>query len=70
MNGSRKSERMMKSTATYVDQLLENHSKIQVIRIDLGYTKEHASKASLEEINQDMKHMLNNRRTKPSVSRT
>lgn len=67
MNGSRKSERMMKSTATYVDQLLENHSKIQVIRIDLGYTKEHASKASLEEINQDMKHMLNNRRTKPSV---
>lgn len=67
MNETRNRKRMVESTATYIDQLLENHSKIQVIRIDLSYTKEHAQKASLEDINQDLKHMLNNQRTKPSV---
>lgn len=67
MSTSRNSKRMVESTTTYLDQLLENHSKIQVVRLDLGYTKEHASQASLEEINQDLKHLLNNRRTKPTV---
>jgi len=67
MDESRNNKHMIKSTATYIDQLLENHSKIQVIRLDLSYTKEHAREASLEEINQDLKHLLNNRRTKPSI---
>lgn len=67
MKKSRSSQRMAESTSTYIDQLLDKHSKIQVIRLDLSYTKEHASKASLEEINQDLKHLLNNRRTKPSI---
>ena len=67
MNESANNKHMAKSTSTYIDQLLENHSKIQVIRLDLSYRKEHASKASLEEINQDLKHLLNNRRTKPSI---
>ncbi len=67
MDESRNSKHMIKSTATYIDQLLENHSKIQVIRLDLSYTKEHAREASLEDINQDLKHLLNNRRTKPSI---
>lgn len=67
MNESRNSKRMVESTTTYIDELLENHSKIQVIRLDLSYTKEHAKEASLEKINQDLKHLLNNRRTKPSV---
>lgn len=67
MNKSRNSQRMLESTTTYIDQLLENHSKIQVIRLDLAYTKEHAREASLEDINHDLKHLLNNRRTKPSV---
>lgn len=67
MNESTNNKHMVKSTSTYIDQLLENHSKIQVIRLDLSYTKEHAREASLEEINQDLKHLLNNRRTKPSI---
>lgn len=67
MDSSRNSKHMVKSTSTYIDQLLENHSKIQVIRLDLSYTKEHAREASLEDINQDLKHLLNNRRTKPSI---
>ena len=67
MNESTNNKHMAKSTSTYIDHLLENHSKIQVIRLDLSYRKEHARKASLEEINQDFTHLLNNRRTKPSI---
>ena len=67
MNKSRNSQRMVESTTTYIDDLFDIHSKMQFIRLDLSYTKEHASKASLEEINQDLSHLLNNRRTKPSV---
>ncbi len=67
MKDTKNNKNMVDSTTTYIDQLLENHSKIQVIRLDLSYTKEHAREASLEEINQDLKHLLNNRRTKPSI---
>ena len=67
MNESRNSQRMAESTSAYIDQLLDIYSKIQVIRLDLSYQKEHAREASLEEINQDLKHLFNNRRTKPSV---
>lgn len=35
--------------------------------MDLGYKKEHARKASLADLNQDFEHLLNNRRTKPTV---
>ena len=67
MNESRNSQRMTVSTTTYIDDLLDIYSKIQVVRVDLGYTKKHAREATLEEINQDLTHLLNNRRTKPSV---
>lgn len=67
MNESRNSERMVESTTTYIDDLFDIYSKMQFIRLDLSYTKEHASNASLEDINQDLTHLLNNRRTKPSV---
>lgn len=69
MKKFRNSQRMLESTCNYIDQLFENHSKIQVIRVDLGYTKEHAREASLEVINKDLTHLLNNRRSKPSVFR-
>ena len=67
MSNSRNSKRMMESTATYIDDLFDIYSKMDFIRLDLSYTKEHARKASLEEINQDLTHLLNNRRTKPSI---
>lgn len=67
MSESRNSQRMVESTATYIDDLFDIHSKMQFIRLDLGYQKEHAREASLEEINQDLTHLLNNRRTKPSI---
>ena len=67
MSESRNSQRMVESTTTYIDDLFDIHSKMQFIRLDLGYQKEHAREASLEDINQDLKHLLNNRRTKPSI---
>ena len=67
MNESRNSQRMMESTATYIDDLFDIYSKMDFIRLDLSYTKEHAREASLEDINQDLTHLLNNRRTKPSI---
>ena len=67
MSKSTMSERMTKSTSKYLDQMFDHTSKIQVIRLDLGYKKEHARKASIEDIRKDFTHLLNNRRTKPSV---
>ncbi|WP_374401533.1 inovirus-type Gp2 protein [Niveibacterium sp.] len=67
MNESRNSQRMAESTTTYIDDLFDIYSKMQFIRLDLAYTKEYAKDASLEDINQDLTHLLNNRRTKPSL---
>lgn len=67
MNESRNSQRMVESTTTYIDDLFDIYSKMQFIRLDLGYQKEHAREASLEEINEDLTHLLSNRRTKPSI---
>lgn len=67
MNESRNSKRMAQSTKKYLNELFENTSKIQAIRVDLGYRKEYAREASLDDINKDISHLLNNRRTKPSV---
>lgn len=67
MSNSRSSKRMTASTTKYINDLIDVTSKMQVVRVDLGYKKEHASKASLENINNDFTHLLNNRRCKPSI---
>ena len=67
MNESRNSKRMAQSTNKYLNELFEDTSKIQAIRVDLGYRKEYAREASLCDINRDISHLLNNRRTKQSV---
>lgn len=67
MSDSRNSKRMIESTTKYLNEMFENTSKIQAIRVDLGYKKEHARKASLDDINKDLAHLLSNRRTKPSI---
>ena len=67
MSKSKNSKHMTESTSKYLDDLFDYTSRIQVIRLDLGYNKKHASEASLEQINKDFAHLLDNRRTKPSV---
>ena len=60
-------EKMQKSISQYLDSLHNHYSKLVAIRIDLGYSKEHAQQTQLSDIKQDVKRMLDNRRGKPSI---
>jgi len=55
------------SIVRYVDALFDNHSKINVIRVDYSYKKEIAAIKTLEEANKDLNRMMNNRRGKPTI---
>jgi hypothetical protein len=59
--------RNLKSATDYVNTLFDIHSKIQVLRIDLAYKKEVANNITLDEAKNDMKHLLNNRRSNRSL---
>jgi hypothetical protein len=56
-----------KSAAEYLDTLFKQYSKLNVLRVDLAYKKEIANNLTLEEAKNDMRHLLNNRRSKPSI---
>ena len=56
-----------RSVNNYINSLHDQYSKILAIRVDLGYTKEHAAQVQLSDIKQDIKKMLDNRRGKPSI---
>jgi len=57
----------IESTKEYVDALQEKHSKLCVVRVDLGYKKPHSDSVVLDDANEDFNRMLNNRRSKPSI---
>lgn len=53
------------STKTYIDQLQQEYSKLNIVRVDLAYKKPYSSEVTLEEANNHFTHLLNNRRSKP-----
>lgn len=55
------------SAVKYVDSLFEVYSKLQVLRLDLSYQKEYAQTLTVGDAKQDMQHLLNNRRSKPTL---
>lgn len=57
----------LNSTKKYIDDLSKNNSKLNIVRLDLGYSKKHSQVVTLEEANNDMNRMLNNMRSKPTV---
>lgn len=57
----------LKSVTRYLDQLHENYSKLLILRIDLGYAKEHGRSLELPAIKRDAKHFLDNRRANHSL---
>lgn len=60
-------KKRLDSAKEYTDKLFDKYSKLNVIRLDVGYKKPHSEDMSLEDIKDDIKHMLNNRRSKQSV---
>lgn len=67
MTVNKKVKKRLDSAKEYTDKLFEKYSKLNVIRLDVSYKKPHSEDMSLEDIKGDIKHMLGNRRSKPSV---
>lgn len=67
MGNSKKSNKRLASTTEYIDALSKEHSKLNIVRVDLGYKKPHSDAITLEEANQDLERMFNNMRSKPSI---
>ena len=67
MENNKKSNKRIKGAEEYVDTLSQKHSKLNIIRVDLGYKKPYSQTTTLEEANSDLNHMLNNTRSKPSI---
>ena len=55
------------STIKYVDALLGNHSKLNIIRVDLSYKKPYSDNVTPDKANQDLNHLFNNMRSKPTI---
>ncbi len=64
---NKKTNQRLESTKKYIDDLSKNYSRLNMVRVDLGYQKEHKDNVTLEEANKNFKTMLNNRRSKPKV---
>jgi len=65
MSNTTKVDKRIESSKKYVDALQENCSKLNVIRLDLGYKNN--SDITLEEASKDLNRLLSNRRSKPSI---
>ena len=64
---SSKTKKRLKSTEDYVNGLFDINSKINALRFDVGYTKEYSSDMTIENLNNDINHMFNNMRSKPTL---
>ena len=70
MSNVKKVSKREESAKQYLDALQERYSKLCIVRLDLGYKKDEVSKkteVSLDEANSDYNHMMNNKRSKPSI---
>jgi len=70
MSNVKKVNKREASAKEYLDALQERHSKLCIVRVDLGYKKDKQSKkvdVSLDEATNDYNHMMNNKRSKPSI---
>lgn len=64
---STKTKRRQSSNEKYIDALQANHSKMNVVRVDLAYKKPYSSDVTLDEATKDLNRLLNNRRSKPLI---
>lgn len=61
-NTTKKESKRIKSAKTYFDELQERYSKLNIIRLDCFYNKEHCKDITLDEANKDINRMKNNKR--------
>jgi hypothetical protein len=66
-NTNQRITKRINSTKDYIDKLQNNYSKLNIVRVDLAYKKPYSDDTTLDKANDDLNHMLNNRRSKPSV---
>ncbi len=57
------SKKIINSVNSYINQLHDHYSKLLILRVDLGYSKEHGKNISLSDMKRDAKHLLDNRRS-------
>jgi len=67
MSNNKKSNKRLKSTKEYIDALSKDYSKLNIVRIDLGYKKPYSEATTLDDANKDLDRMFNNMRSKPTI---
>lgn len=67
MLNNKKARKRQTSNKDYLDALQANHSKLCVVRVDLSYKKPYSEEITLDEANNDLQRLLNNRRSKPKI---
>ncbi len=67
MNNQRTKNKRLVSAKKYVDELQNIHSKLNIVRVDLGYKKPYSDDVTSDDANRDLDHMFNNMRSKPSI---
>lgn len=67
MANNKKVNKRIESTKKYMDEFQKENSKLNIIRLDLGYTKPYSSEVTFEEASNDLARMQNNMRSKPAV---
>lgn len=67
MSNKKTVNKRIKSTKEYIDSLQEKHSKLNIVRNDLYYSKEFSKKRTLDDANKYLGRMFNNSRSKPTI---
>jgi len=62
-----KPQRRMRSAEENINKVFRIYSRVQVMRIDLGYQKEFAKSVTMEQAKKDFTHFMNNRRGNPKL---
>ncbi len=67
MVNNTKVNKRIKGAQKYMNDLQQEYSKLNIVRVDLAYEKPYSNIVTLEEANSDLARMFNNTRSKPTV---
>lgn len=67
MSNTTHNTRALNSATSYINELFEKYSKLQVIRLDLYHKKTEDGPGELNEIKQDVGHLIANSRSKSTL---